>query len=444
MRLLVLLFGAVPLMLAATLSSPAQIPRILSLQEQAQLRDQWLGLRLERLLPELMQRAGADMWIVVSREYNEDPLFRTLSPATWLAARRRTILVFSRPSESATVERIAVARYDIGDFFKKAWDPEAQPDQWKRLAEIVVERDPQRIAINFSPDFALADGISWSERQALEAVLPEKYRGRLVSGEKLAVGWLETRIPEELEVYPNICGLAHEIIREGLSNRVVQPGFTTTAEVEWWYRERVRDLGLDTWFHPTVSIQRAEEGESRESFASRPESQVIHRGDLLHVDFGITYLGLNTDTQQHAYVLRPGEDGAPAGLRQALARGNQLQDILTSQFQRGRSGNEILRAALAQANQQGLKASIYTHPLGFHGHAAGPTIGLWDRQQGVPGPGDYPLYANTVFSIELNVSVAVPEWAGKEIRIMLEEDAVFTGSEMRYLDGRQTELLLVH
>ncbi len=423
-------------------AGPAELPHILPLRERAQLRDQWLGLRLGRVVPELMKRHGVDMWIVVAREYNEDPIFPTMAPSTWLAARRRTLLVFHLP-EDGPLERLAVARYDIGEFFRKAWDPESQPDQWKRLAEVVAERDPNRIALNFSRDFALADGITWSERTALEAALAPRHRERLVSGQELAVGWLETRIPEELEVYPSICRLAHGIIREGFSEAAIQPGFTTTDDLEWWYRQRVLQLGLDTWFHPSVSIQRADDEEAERSFASRPSARVIRRGDLLHVDFGITYLGLNTDTQQHAYVLRAGESEAPAGLREALARGNRLQDLLTAEFVTGRSGNQILRAALDRASREGLTASIYTHPLGFHGHGAGPTIGLWDRQEGVPGAGDYPLYPSTVFSIELNVTVSIPEWYGKEVRIMLEEDALFTGSEVRYLDGRQLELLLV-
>ena len=166
-------------------------------------------------------------------------------------------------------------------------------------------------------------------------------------------------------------------------------------------------------------------------------------GDLIHIDFGITYLRLNTDTQQHAYVLKPGETDAPAGLKNALKIGNRLQDILTENFKTGRSGNAILTAALDQAKSEGIKATIYTHPIGFHGHAAGPTIGLWDQQGGVPGRGDYSLFPNTAHSIELNAAVKIPEWDDKEVRIMLEEDAFFTGQDVWYIDGRQTDLILI-
>ena len=257
------------------------------------------------------------------------------------------------------------------------------------------------------------------------------------------MGWLETRIPDEMAVYPMIVRLAHDILAEGLSEAVIQPGVTTTADVEWWYRERIRALRLTTWFHPGVSIQRAEAAVRDGDFSAPPEATVIRPGDLVHVDFGIAYLRLHTDTQQHAYVLRPGEVDAPEGLRRALAVGNRAQDLLTAAFRTGRSGNDILRAAREQAAAGGIRATFYTHPIGFHGHGAGPTIGMWDRQDGVPGRGDYPLFPHTAYAIELNTAVDLPEWGGQTIRIMLEEDAYFDGETVRYLDGRQTRLLLI-
>jgi hypothetical protein len=266
----------------------------------------------------------------------------------------------------------------------------------------------------------------------------------VVSAEDLAIGWLETRTPDEMAVYQNIVRIAHEILAEGLSEKVIQPGVTTTSDVVWWYRERIRELKLTTWFQPSVSIDRPEAPEvaMREWALKRYEDDVILPGDLLHVDFGISYLRLNTDTQQHAYVLKYGETAAPADLQAALANGNRLQDILTSQFETGRSGNEILARALAQAKEEGIKASIYTHPIGYHGHAAGPTIGLWDQQDGVPGAGDYPLYPNTAHSIELYAETEVGSW-GKGVQIKLEEDAFFDGETTRYIDGRQKSFLLI-
>jgi len=425
----------------ASAQDPA-VPAILPMEERAEVVNRWLAHRFDTVVPMLMRREGIDLWIVSAREYNEDPIIETMLPATWQSARRRTILVFYDRGPDEGVERLAIARYDIGEFFQSAWDKEEQPDQWARLAEVIEERDPQTIAVNRSETFALADGMTDTEFDGLTAALPATYRDRIVSGENLSIGWLETRTDAEMAVYPQIVRIAHAIIAEGFSEQVIQPGITTTADVQWWYRERIRDLNLTAWFHPSVSVQRPDAGEEGD-FSSRPDATVIQPGDLLHVDFGITYLRLNTDTQQHAYVLKPGEAEAPDGLEDALATGNRLQDILTSQFETGRSGNEILAAALDQAESEGIDASIYTHPIGFHGHGAGPTIGLWDQQGGVPGKGDYPLYANTAYSIELNAAVDIPEWDEQEILVKLEEDAFFDGDAVRYIDGRQKALHLI-
>ncbi len=426
-----------------TLAQDITMPGVLPMKERAALVDHWLMDRLETVVPMLMRRNGVDMWIISAREYNEDPVIRSMLPATWLAARRRTILVFLDNGEEKGVERMAVARYDIGNFFPSAWNPEESPDQWARLAALITAANPQNIAINRSTTFGLADGMTDSEFDGLMNALPASYSDRIVSGENLAIGWLETRTAPEMQVYPMICRIAHAIIAEGLSEQVIQPGVTTTADVEWWYRERIRDLKLVTWFHPSVSIQRDDEADENRSFDARPAADIIQPGDLIHVDFGITYLRLNTDTQQHAYILKPGETEAPAGLVRALGTGNRLQDILTSNFKTGRTGNEILKATREQAIAEGITPSIYTHPIGFQGHGAGPTIGLWDQQGGVAGRGDYPLYPNTAYSIELNARVSIPEWNDKEVRIMLEEEAFFDGEKTWYIDGRQTSLWLI-
>ncbi len=419
-------------------------PAILSMKERAETVDHLLNEKLDTVLPELMRREGIDMWVVISREYNEDPVIETLLPATWLAARRRTILVMYDQGEEKGIETLAIARYDVGEKFKKAWDKEKEPDQWKRLREIIAERDPETIGINKSEYFGLADGIVATDLEELEAAIGEKYADRLVSAEKLAIGWLETRTESEMVLYPQICKIAHEIIAEGFSDRVIQPGVTTTEDLVWWFREKVRELKLQTWFHPSVSIQRAdpESFDHLRSFSSRPENNVIQPGDLLHVDFGITYLRLNTDTQQHAYILRKGESEVPEYLKEAFRRGNRLQDIFTANFKEGRTGNEVLKMSREQAIAEGIKPSIYTHPLGYHGHAAGTTLGMWDAQEGVPVTGDYPLHLNTAYSIELNAATYIEDW-GKEIRIMLEEDAFFDESGVQYIDGRQTKIHVI-
>ncbi|TEU08270.1 MAG: aminopeptidase P family protein [Candidatus Aminicenantes bacterium] len=432
-RKTVLLVSFLILALLPVLSGKEETPSILSMRERNAVVNNWLKIRLETVLPELMRREKFDMWVVICREYNEDPVFYSLVPYNSFAARRLTMLVFYDRGEKG-VEKLAVSRYGIGDFYEGVWQPE-KIEQWECLAKVIKERNPKRIGINESDTFAFGDGLSSSLKKKLLRILGPEYSSRLHSAEELAVGWLERRIPEELEVYPHIVAIAHQIITEAFSREVITPGVTTTQDVSWWIRERFRELRLGNWFHPSVSIQRSKK--------SKNNGDIILRGDLLHCDIGITYLRLNTDTQEHAYVLREGESDAPHGLKEALKLGNRLQDILIGEFKEGRTGNEILAAALKKAKEVGLKASIYSHPLGFHGHAAGPTIGLWDNQVNVPGKGDYRLYYNTCYAIELNIRTNLAEWGGQEIRIALEQDGAFTRKGVYFIDGRQTKLHII-
>ena len=408
---------------------------------RAAAQDDLLARRLDGLIPMLMDRADLDAWVVSAREYNEDPVLATMLPAEWLAtARRRTILVFLRDSD--TVVRHAVARYPVGDAFPSAWDPEAEPDQWRRLATLLEEADPARIGVNTSTSFALADGLSATERDAMLAALPKRMRDRVVPAEAAAIGWLETRLPAEMHALAEGCAVAHDYLHRGLSSEVIIPGTTTTKGVEWWLRQVVHDAGFGSWFHPSCSVQRRG-GSHREGFAGKPADTVITHGDLVHIDFGIVRTGLCTDQQQHAYVLYPGETGPPAGLVAGLAAANRLQDRLMAEFASGRTGNEVLAATRTAALADGIDGLIYTHPIGVHGHAAGATIGLWDNQDGVPGAGDYPLYPNTAWSIELQARVRVEEWSDQVVQFMLEEDAWFDGTKCRFLDGRQTALWVI-
>lgn len=428
---------ALALALALLLAAGAQA-QVLSLRDQAKVVNQLLAERFDTVLPAAMQQTGIDMWIVVSREYNEDPVIKTMLPAEWLNARRRTILVFHRDASTGKVERLAVARYNVGTSIKAAWDMKQFPKQWEALANIVNSRKPARIGLNTSTHFGHADGIDHTDYNELLAALPAQYKSRVVSAEPLAVRWLETRTAREMQIYPQLVNATHKIIEEGFSERVITPGITTTEDVVWWFRQKIRDLGYDTWFHPTVEIQR--QGADKDQERANPD--VITPGDLLHVDIGISYLRLNTDIQQHAYVLKPGETAAPAALNQAFASANRLQDILTANFKQGSSGNAVLAAALQQAKAEGIRPTIYTHPIGYHGHAAGPAIGMWDAQGGVPGTGDELLRLNTAYSIELNAASEIPGWR-EPVRIMLEEDAYFDASGVRYIDGRQKQLLLL-
>lgn len=415
--------------------SPA-MPAILPLKEQAKLRNAWLAERLETVAPALMRERGVDMWVLVAREYLEDPVLATMLDAESMHARRRTILILHDPGGGKPLERLTVSRYGLGGLFEPAWDPAKQPDQWRRLVELIAERDPKRIAINVSPLTAFADGLTHSQHEAFMAALPPTLRSRVVPANELAIGWLETRIAPEMAAYPRILRIAHAIIGEAFSTKVIKPGVTTAADVVWWYRERVAKLKLATWFQPSLGIFR--QGVKGELDGD----EVIQPGDLVWTDFGIMYLGLATDTQHLAYVLKPGEVDAPAGLKSGLANANRVQDALTTSFRTGLSGNEMLAAARAKAIAQGLKPTIYSHPIGYHGHGAGAAIGFWDNQS-ASDRGAHRLRPNTAWSIELSQTQAVPEWGGQEIPFRTEEDAIFDGRTVRYIDGRQLKLHLI-
>jgi Xaa-Pro aminopeptidase len=425
-----------PLTLSETEQAAPALPRILAPRERAELENRILSERLDTIIPQIMREEGIDLWLLVAREYFEEPVVATMLDAENMHARRRTILVFHDPGEGKPVERLTVSRYGLGGLFAPTWDPDKQPDQWQAVAELIAAKDPAKIAINSSDLYQFADGMTLSQYDKFMQALPPAMHDRVVSGENLAIRWLETRTPAEMALYPSVVRIAHAVIGEAFSRRVITPGVTTAEQVQWWYRDRLMALGLDPWFHPSVAIQRQGAKGMIEG------NEVIQPGDLLWTDFGITYLRLNTDTQHLAYVLKPGETEAPAGLRAGLANSNKVQDFLTRAFAVGRSGNEALAQARADSIAAGLDPSIYTHPIGHHGHGAGPSIGFWDNQKADPR-GSGPIRANTAWSIELTSYAAVPEWGGQRVDFRTEEDAFFDGTTVRYIDGRQMEITLI-
>ena len=425
---------------ALTATAPGQIQfapgvdgyNIPSLRQRAVRSNEWLKLRFDRVLPEIMRREQIDMWIVVCREHAEDPVYPTLVPQPNMFAWRLMMLVFFDRGAAEGVERICVNPYGSGDFnkeigyhYRPGWTDQAE-DPWARLARIVQARDPKRIAVNESKTFAFADGLSATLKSELVRALGPFYALRLVSAERLAVGWLERRTPAEIFFFSQLAAINRGVAAEALSGKVIKPGVTTLDDLSWWTRERFARLGVEAWFQPTFYIlRRTGEGLTEEV------RRVVLPGDVVRCDIGFRCLGLTTDVQEVAYVLRAGENEAPQGLREAMRLGNRLQDVLTAEFKEGWTGNEILAAALRRARAEGIKPRIYSHPLNYYGHGAGTRIGLGDMQEGVPGMGDYPLYADTCWAIELSVAAVIPEWGNQEIQLALEESAVFTSDRGR-------------
>jgi Xaa-Pro aminopeptidase len=455
MRRPAVVLAALVLAAAPTDARPQEEPNrpFGTLREQAAVQQQWLELRLDRVLPRLMREHGVDMWIVPTREYNEDPVFFSLVSPTTMAARRRTIYVFFDRGPEEGVERIAIGGTSQGGLYEVVRAPDAPvgtagaerrraepfgPEQWELLTPVVESRDPAAIAVNISRVHNFSDGLTAGEWEQLQEALGPTYVERVVRSELLPIQYIEERLPEMLGVYRRMQAVVHRIIETAFSAEVITPDETTTDEVVWWLRQAARDLGLTVWFHPSVSVQRpgVEMSDSTDP--------VIRRGDVLHTDFGITLLRLNTDTQHMGYVLREGETSPPPGLVAALETGNRLQDIVLEELMPGRTGNEVLAAARARMQEAGIDGTIYTHPIGDHGHGAGPLVGLWDRQEGVPGRGEVPIRPDTWFSIELQATSPVPEWDGQPVRMALEEEArLDSDGERHWMLRRQESFHLI-
>ena len=449
------------LVFAAALPLAAQPTRPFgTLKDQADRQQQWLQQRLTTVLPALMKRHGFDMWVVPMREYNEDPVFTSLVSPTTFAARRRTIYVFfdrcahgGAPNAPAgCVERIALGGTSQGGLYEAVRSTRSVDaavggrqaelwgdQQWLVLKDVIERRNPKVIGIDVSRTFAFSDGLSAGELEGMSAMLGSKWTSRFKHAEALPLELIATRLPDEEAFYTELTKLVHELVGRMFSNEVIRPGVTRTSDLVWWWRQQVNDLGLGTWFQPSIDVQR--KGASAEQLGEDP---VIERGDVLHCDVGITALRLNTDTQHDAYVLREGETEVPAGLRKALANSNRFQDILIEEVRPGRTGNEVLKSSLARLQSEGISGTMYSHPIGMHGHGAGPLIGLWDYQQGVPGRGDAKIIPSMWFSSELQTTTPVPEWGGQPVRMAQEED-FFVGADgkNRWAYKRQAELHVV-
>jgi hypothetical protein len=430
-----------------------------TLRDQAVMQQAWLKQRLDTFLPALMRTHGIDMWVVPMREYNEDPVFWSIVAPETFAARRRTIYVFfdtcaaaKSPVTAACVERIALGGTSQGGVFQartstkpvvaavggrqaELWGDE----QWQLLKTVIEERQPRVIGINRSTVFAFTDGLSSGELQGMTAALGAAWTSKFRNAEELPLQLIASRLPDEEVFFQKMSAHVWQLTQTMFSAAVIVPGQTRTSDLVWWWRQRVNDQGLGTWFQPSVSVQR--QGATSEQLGADP---VIQRGDVLHCDVGITVARLNTDTQHNAYVLKAGETDAPEGLKKALASANIMQDISITELRPGRTGNEILKSVLEGMTARGVNGTMYSHPIGVNGHGSGPLIGLWDYQDGVPGRGDAKVIPSMWYSIELQATTPVPEWGGQPVRMAQEEDVIIgADGKVRWAFKRQDRLFLI-
>ena len=415
------------------------MPKLLSQLEQMDVREQWLKKRLGSLLLPMMKRHGIDMWIVVNEEFKSDPVTEHIVPPIPIVGRRDLFVFIDRGER---IERIAMVRYDeerLNNHYKLLMPPR---DKFgAELKKLVDERNPKTIALNIGGTRGQQSGLSHDSYRFLAETLGPENEKKFVSAAKFLTEFFDTRLPEEYEHYEKAVLATDVITRRAFSNEVITPGKTTVRDVRWWMMQQVNDLGLGIWFQPDLRIQRqrTETGTTGQFLSTAKESEVIQPGDLIHVDFGLIYMGLSTDWQKHAYILKPGETDAPAGLKAALSNTNRLQDALFSFARAGMTGSQVYDQTMAEMKKQGIEAMIYSHPIGAHGHGLGASI---DFRRGIGGDEDK-LRLGSYTSIELNTSTTVPEWGGQKVTIMAEDDAVMTENGYKFIRPRQTELYLI-
>ncbi len=460
--LLTLLAAGFPCLAQAQIaptSLPAADRPFGTLRDQATMQQAWLKARLDTFLPALMRRHGLDMWVVPMREYNEDPVFSSITAPETFFARRRTIYVFfdkcaaaASPVTASCIERIALGGTSQGGVFQARTSTKAitaavggrqaelwGDEQWQALLQVIDERKPRVIGINRSKTFAFTDGLSSGELQGMSEALGATWTAKFRDAESLPLELIASRLPDEEAFFAKMTARVWDMTQTMFSSQVIVPGTTRTSDLVWWWRQRTNDQGLGTWFQPSIEVQR--QGVTARDLGDDP---IIQPGDVLHCDVGITVARLNTDTQHMAYVLKPGENDAPAGLRRALANANVMQDLSLEETRPGRTGNEVLAVVRARMKAQGIDGTVYTHPIGMHGHGAGPLIGLWDYQDGVPGRGDAKVVPSMWFSIELQATTPVPEWGDQPVRMAQEEDMIIgADGKARWALQRQDRLFLV-
>ena len=423
-------------------NNAASLPKLLPVREQQAVRESWLKKRLDTMLLPMMRQQKIEMWIVTNEEFHADPVTAYIAPPLPYQGRRDFFIFADRGGDK--LDRLAVVRYpeEHLKYFFEVKNPPGR-DIGPTLRRIVEERNPKTIALNMGGMRGATDGLTHEAYRFLTETLGQNYASRFVSAAPLIVEYMDTRLPEELEHYRTAVAVTDVLTQRAFSNEVITPGKTTVGDVRWWFLQQVNNLGLDVWFQPDLRIQRQNQatGKTQQFLSVAEESVVIQRGDVIHIDCGVNYLGLSTDWQKMGYVLRPGEKDVPEGLKKAMANTNRAQDSLFAHIKPGVKGFEVYDASMADMKREGIEAMIYSHSVGTQGHALGASIDF--RRPSAGTSIEPPFREGSYTAIELNTSTPVPEWGGQKVTIMMEDDAYLTKEGMKWFRPRQTSFYLI-
>jgi Xaa-Pro aminopeptidase len=420
-----------------------ELPKLLPWSQQIAVREGWLAKRHQMILP-MMRKFGISMWIVANEEFHDDPLTQYVAPPRPYAG-NRDFFVFIDTGDKG-LRKVAITGYaeeSVKRFFEAPDDPRPAKDV---LKELYQQYQPAKIALSYDARRGVERSLTHDTYNFIAESMGPDAVAHFVPAKDLIEEYLDTRIPEEFETYRTMVLLTDAITRRGFSNEVVHPGKTTVGHLRRWFYDQLWENRVGTWFQPDIRVQRksGQNQTSRGFLAVAPEDTVIQRGDLLHVDFGITYMGLNTDWQKMAYVLNQGEHDAPEGLKIALLNTNRLQDAVVHAARPGKTGGEVYTAAIEEMKKQGIEAKIYSHAIGNQGHGLGPSIDFRSTQRAdIEASGAKPLRNGCYTSIELNTATPVPEWGGQKVFVMMEDDAYLTEQGYKFFIPRQETFYLI-
>ena len=421
------------------------------------LDDQWNTRALQRLMHEWdvklekmelhlqnsMRRAGVDMWIIMSREFNVDPILQMFGDygiSGWYG--HRNAYIFFDPGKNKPIERTLIGTHQSGrmlEFFPTIISY-GEEGLKPHLSKYINKRKPKKIAINRSRTVSMSDGITVEMLAFLEDAIGPKYSSRLTSSQDLIFDYINHRTAAELEIETNASHRTWYILRRAFSNEVITPGKTKLMDIYGFILQEWQDQDLEFNFSPGITIYR----KGVNGGIDDTENPIVEPGDILHVDFGVRLMGLVTDQQHVAYVLRKNENEPPMGLQKLFKQSVIVGDFFAEELQAGKIGSDVKTTIEKRAAKQGIKASIYGHTQGNWVHGAGArAVFDWPDRYG-----DFarePVRSSEFWSIEYNVQGKVPEWNNQIVTIPREEDAVIKadGSRARFIVGPQKEFWLI-
>ena len=430
----------VPVTATPTSAAPALLPW----SQQIQIREAWLVQRHAMLLP-MMRRHNVAMWIVVNEEFHDDPLSHYVAPPRPYTGNRDIFVFVDGGAEG--LRKYAITGYTEENLARFFDAPTTEPrPAGPALRALYEQWKPATIALGIGGRRGQTRSLGHDAYQFIAEAVGEDGTRRFVSASDLIEEYLDTRLPDEMEHYRTAVALTETIVRHALSPAVITPGRTTVGDVRRHLYDAIWAAGVRTWFQPDLRVQRAsaDVATSRGFLAVAPESIVIEPGDLVHIDFGISYMGFDTDWQKMAYVLKPGESEPPPGLRKALANTNALQDALMLRAARpGLTGGAVFRATMAEMKEKAIEAMVYSHPIGTQGHGLGAGIDFRAANRSDTTALNSRLRLGSYISIELNTVTPVPEWGGKKVFVMMEDDAYLTPDGFRFFRPRQESFYLI-